>query len=170
MQPARSPQTSARTGAHSSVRAVARSLRRRSALSEESAQRAIGRLGERLNEQDERLDEIADRILKRFDRLEARFGRDFERLDADTQREFGEQRRDIGEMRDRLKMVEDAATIGTAATITATRTSAQSFWRTTPGRVVKWGTTIAAIGAGIAALPVVAKFIERFWAFIRGTS
>ena len=74
----------------------------------------------------------------------------------------------------------DASRAGTTAAVGAMRNSAEaslvvarstvaSFWQTTTGRVVKWGTAVAAVGGGIAALPPIAKFLERFWDFIRGT-
>lgn len=146
-------------------------------------QEAITRLSNRLTSQAqtnaEHIDALAERVESALVRIESRLTGRIEQMDKDAQRELAEARRDIGELRDKLHQVEtkadEAATAsraGTVAAVGAMRTStevaaaapkaaAALFWHSATGRLVKWGSGIAAFGAAVTALPQIARFLWR---------
>lgn len=141
------------------------------------------------------LDRLVERFEGRLDKMEAKFDLRMDGSDRDVQREFSETRRDLGEMRDllqkhgqRIDHMEDhreaqmsasaegaARGAGEAASRAAANTAkvtaaevAKGFWKTTAGKIVAFGTAIAALGAGIDNLPKVLKWAAEAFHYLSG--
>lgn len=154
-------------------------------MSNEDFRAALDRREERWSAQ---LDRLFERVEGRLDKMEAKFDLRLDGSDKDVQREFGETRRDLGELRDlidkqghRIDHMEDhrdaqmsasaegaargageAASRAAAATAKVTAAEvAKGFWKTTAGKVVAVGTSIAALGAGIDNLPKVIVWVTE---------
>lgn len=152
-------------------------------------QRLSDRLTSDKDQQNERIDGLFDRLSERFDRLEAKLELKVDKLSNDTHREIDEARRDVGELRDlvtahgrRVDAIESGKAeqlrasaegaalgagraVGEGAAATAKVTAAavaKGFWGTWAGKIVAFGTAIAALGAGIDNLPKVIKWTGEF--------
>lgn len=155
----------------------------------EPIQRINKRLTEGLDDVNERIDQgfagmrgALDQLVDQVRRGEARTNQRLEDQAATLQREFGHLEVGVGELRDRVRHLEQSALpqatasaaegaargAGQAASQAAAATArvtaaevAKGFWKTTAGKVVAVGTSIAALGAGIDNLPKVIVWLSE---------